>query len=90
MGTMHRVAVPWVSGPPLRQLEELAAWGEMLKTGMIVLSTADGDDVDMEGTYWLALISGPAYPVPEEQACAPLLVPPESCLLMPISLLHVG
>ena len=68
MGQMHRVAVPWVSGPPLRQLEELAAWGETLKSGMIVLFSAHGTDVHMEGNYWLALINGPAYPVPESQA----------------------
>jgi hypothetical protein len=67
MGRMHRVVVPWLSGPPLRQLEELVAWGDMLKTGMIVAFTADVADVHLEGIYWLALIKGPAYPVPESQ-----------------------
>ena len=73
MGAIHPVQVPWVSGPPLRQLEELAAWGELLKRGIIVAFTAHAKDVWMEGNYWLALICGPAYPVPEEQACAPHL-----------------
>ena len=36
MGRMHAVKVPWLSGPPLRQLEELAAWGELLRDGMSV------------------------------------------------------
>ena len=72
MGMMHRVAVPWVSGPPLRQLEELAVWGEMLKSDMIVAFTAHPRDVHMEGNYWLAKLSGPAFPVPESQvACNP-------------------
>jgi hypothetical protein len=70
MGRMHRVAVPWLSGPPLRQLEELAAWGEMLKSGMIVAYTAHegdkGTDQD-EGCYYLALISSL---VPESQVHA--------------------
>ena len=70
MGSMHPVAVSWVSGPPLRQLEELAAWGELLKSGMIVAFTADSNDVWMEGSYWLALITRPAFPVPESQARA--------------------
>ena len=70
MGIMHRFAVPWVSGPPLRQLEELAAWGELLKMDMIVAFTAHPRDVHMEGNYWLAKLSGPAFPVPESQeAC---------------------
>jgi|EP00966_Prymnesium_polylepis_P189762 hypothetical protein len=73
MGAIHPVQVPWVSGPPLRQLEELAAWGELLKSGMIVAFTAHSKDVWMEGSYWLAMICGPAYPVPEEQARAPIL-----------------
>ena len=67
---MHRVSVPWLSGPPLRQMEELVAWGEMLENGMIVAYTADsadkGTDQD-EGSYYLALIKGPAYQVPESQ-----------------------
>ena len=73
MGAMHRVAVPWVSGAPLRQLEELAAWGEMLKDGMLVAFTADKDDKGrwpLEGNYYLALVKGPAYPVPESQVQA--------------------
>jgi hypothetical protein len=70
MGTMHRVAVPWLSGPALRQLEELAAWGEMLKSGMIVAFTADAAETHIEGSYWLALIEGPAHPVPESQVHA--------------------
>ena len=68
---MHRVAVPWLSGAPLRQLEELEAWGEMLKTGMVVAFTADkaadGKTWPLEGNYYLAEIQGPAYPVPESQ-----------------------
>ena len=48
---------------------ELAAWGELLKGGMIVAFTADPADVWMEGSYWLALINGPAFPVPESQVC---------------------
>ena len=67
MGTMHRTAVPWLSGPPLRQLEELAAWGEGLKQDMVVASTAAEDQVDEEGNYWLALLKGPAFPVPDSQ-----------------------
>ena len=73
MGGMHRVAVPWVSGAPLRQLEELAAWGEMLKAGMVVAFTADKNDKGqwpLEGNYYLALLCGPAYPVPESQVQA--------------------
>ena len=70
MGSMHRVAVPWLSGPPLRQLEELAAWGEMLKAGTIVGYTANASETHIEGSYWLALIKGPAFPVPESQVHA--------------------
>ena len=73
MGIMHAVQVPWVSGPPLRQFEELAAWGELLKSGVVEAFTAHAKDVWMEGNYWLALICGPAYPVPVEQARTPLL-----------------
>ena len=47
----------------------------MLKNGMIVAYTADsadkGTDQD-EGSYYLALIKGPAYPVPESQVHASL------------------
>ena len=64
---MHRTSVPWLSGPPLRQLEELAAWGEGLEDGKIVSLTADEDQVDLEGSYWLALLKEPAFPVPESQ-----------------------
>lgn len=73
MGTMHRVAVPWVSGSPLRQLEELSAWGEMLKPGMVVAFTADKNDKGewpLEGNYYLALLQSRAYPVPESQVQA--------------------
>ena len=70
MGVMHRTGVPWLSGPPLRQLEELAAWGEALKDSMVVAWTADEDQVDEEGSYWLALLKGPAFPVPESQVCS--------------------
>ena len=73
MGSMHRVAVPWLSGAPLRQLEELEAWGEMLKGGMIVAFTADSKDKQkypLEGNYYLARVKGPAYPVPESQVHA--------------------
>ena len=73
MGAMHRVAVPWVSGAPLRQLEELTAWGEMLKADMLVAFTADKNDAGEwpdEGNYYLALLRGPAYPVPESQVQA--------------------
>ena len=91
MGSMHPVEVPWVAGPPLRQLEELAAWGELLKMGMIVAFTAHAKDVWMEGSYWLALICGPAYPVPEEQARAPLLTGwPIVCSCSHASFPHVG
>ena len=67
MGIMHRVAVPWLAGPPLRQLEELGAWGEMLRSDMIVAYTADAAEVHLEGSYWLAHIVGRAFPVPESQ-----------------------
>ena len=70
MGSMHRASVPWLAGPPLRQLEELSAWGEMLKAGMLVGYTAAKDEVHIEGIYWLALISGPAYAVREDEVHA--------------------
>lgn len=70
MGTMHTTRVPWLSGPPLRQLEELAAWGEMLRSSMIVGYTAHTSEVHIEGTYWLAMLKGPAFPVPESQVNA--------------------
>lgn len=70
MGIMHRVAVPWLAGPPLRQLEELSAWGEMLRSDMIVAYTADAVEVHLEGSYWLAHIVGRAFPVPESQVHA--------------------
>ena len=73
MGAMHRVAVPWLSGPSLHQLAELAAWGELLKSGMVVAFTADPEDATtwpMEGNYYLAQIEGPAFPVPESQVHA--------------------
>ena len=65
--------VPWLSGPPLRQLEQLAAWGELLKDGMIVAYSASSEDAgtdEDEGNYYLALIRGRAYPVPESQVHA--------------------
>ena len=67
------MAVPWVSGAPLRQLEELSAWGEILKAGMLVAFTADKNDKGqwpLEGNYYLAVLQGPAYPVPESQVQA--------------------
>ena len=70
---MHPAKVPWLSGPALHQLEELAAWGELLKSGMVVAFTADPDDKEewpLEGNYYLAQILGPAYPVPESQVHA--------------------
>ena len=56
----------------MRQLEELAAWGELLtcKDGMIVAYTASDEDAGTdqdEGSYYLALIKGRAFPVPESQ-----------------------
>ena len=65
--------MPWLSGPPLLQLEELAAWGELLKAGMIVAFTADPADAKtwpLEGNYYLAQIMGQAFPVPESQVQA--------------------
>ena len=41
-------------------------WGEMLKSGMIV----DENETHIECSYWLALIEGPAHPVPESQVHA--------------------
>ena len=70
---MHRVAVPWLSGPTLHQLAELAAWGELLKSEMVVAFTADPADAStwpLEGSYYLAQIQGPAFPVPESQVHA--------------------
>ena len=70
---MHRVAVPWLSGPALHQLAELAAWGELLKSEMVVAFTAHPDDASkwpLEGNYYLAQIQGPAFPVPESQVHA--------------------
>ena len=66
----HGVKVPWVSGPPLRKLEELQAWGEMLKADMVVAYTADEADVHMEGNYWLAHLLGRPFPVPASQVHA--------------------
>mmetsp|Transcript_21037 Transcript_21037/g.62457 ORF Transcript_21037/g.62457 Transcript_21037/m.62457 type:complete len:156 (+) Transcript_21037:137-604(+) len=43
---------------------------ELLKANMIVAFTAHPRDVHMEGNYWLALLSGPAFPVPESQVRA--------------------
>ena len=62
--------MPWLSGAPLRQLEELAAWGEMLKAGMNVAYTAAADEAQLEGNYWLAHILGRPFPVPESQVLA--------------------
>ena len=90
MGAMHPVQVPYVSGPPLRQLEELAAWGELLKSGMIVAFTARTKDVWMEGSYWLALICGPAYPVPEAQARVAALEQPIQQLLTYSCMSHLS
>ena len=75
MGAMHQAAVPWLSGPPLRQLEELAAWGDMLKAGMVVAFTADVSEVHLEGAYRLALLNEarrdrPTPGVPESQVHA--------------------
>ena len=50
-----------------------AATGEMLKAGMVVAFTADKNDKGqwpLEGNYYLALLKGPAYPVPESQVQA--------------------
>ena len=46
----------------------MAAWGEMLKGGMIVALTADATETHLEGVYWLALITGAAFVVPEGDA----------------------
>jgi hypothetical protein len=65
--------VPWLSGPPLRQLEQLAAWGDLLKDGMVVAYSASSEDAGTdqdEGSYYLTLIKGCAYPVPESQVHA--------------------
>ena len=70
MGAMHGAKVPFVSGVALRQLEELAAWGEMLCNGMLVGYTADRRETHLEGNYWLALLKGPAYPVAAENVHA--------------------
>ena len=43
---------------------------EMLKAGMIVGYTANASETHIEGSYWLALIKGPAFPVPESQVHA--------------------
>ena len=62
-----------MSGAPLRQLEELAAWGEMLRADMLVAFTADKNDAGewpLEGNYYLAVLQGSAYPVPESQVQA--------------------
>eukprot|EP00966_Prymnesium_polylepis_P299491 6921076-Prymnesium_polylepis.1 len=48
---------------------------------MIVAFTAHPRDVHMEGNYWLALLSGPAFPVPESQASHALVGPISAKLL---------
>lgn len=70
---MHKVHVPYLSGAPLRQLEELAAWSEQLTSGMLVAFTSHASERrlwPMEGCYWLARTLGPAFAVPASQVHA--------------------
>ena len=57
------MAVPWLAGPPLRQLEELGAWGEMLRSDMIVAYTADAMETGApRGELLASAYRGPGLP----------------------------
>ena len=48
------------------QLLSLQEFAEKLEGGMLVAVNVDDDERDLEGDYWLALLSGAAFECPED------------------------
>lgn len=69
VGKMVRVTAP-IGGARLRrpQMERLLEWSTTLAAKMLVGVNADTSDAEGndEGGYWLALLTGPAFVIPED------------------------
>lgn len=69
-GSMASVLVPLKRGEVARtnQIDSLVEWSKTLKPGMVVAVRAAGDEVHIEGKYWLVLIASEAFEIPEDMA----------------------
>ena len=50
------------------QLQGLQEWGEQLDKGMLIGVRVDRAERHIEGSFWLALVMGPAFPAPAHMA----------------------
>ena len=70
VGKMVRKTAPLPAGARLRrpQMENLREWAACLRANMLVGVNADTSDAagNDEGGYWLALVTGPAFVIPED------------------------
>ena len=67
-GNMVRVQVPLAKGTPLRtpQILSLEKFADYCDANVIVATNVDESEVELEGSYWLALLSGPAFALEED------------------------
>ena len=72
VGKMLRVKAPKAAGAQLRrpQMEGLTEFSTTLHGGLIVGVHADVAEHGLEGPYWLARLSGPAFVIPEDMVRA--------------------
>lgn len=68
MGRAVRAKAPLAKGTPahMPQLVSLQAFADSLDAKMLVAVTVDESEVELEGPYWLALLSGAAFVVDED------------------------
>jgi hypothetical protein len=63
-----RVQVPLAKGTPLRtpQILSLEKFADYCDADVIVVMNVSDDELELEGSYWLALLSGPAFALEED------------------------
>eukprot|EP00966_Prymnesium_polylepis_P127770 2954115-Prymnesium_polylepis.1 len=68
LASQIRVQVPLAKGAPLRtpQILSLEKFAEYCDKDVIVATNVDDSEVELEGSYWLALLSGPAFALDED------------------------
>lgn len=68
VGKMSRVKAPLPRGAQTRQPKLLALreFADSLECNQVVAVNADSDERHLEGSYWLAQLTGPAFVIPED------------------------
>jgi hypothetical protein len=68
MGRAIRAQAPLAKGVPVRgpQMMSLEAFADSLDAKLLVAICADESEIDVEGPYWLALLSGSAFVLDED------------------------